>query len=533
MKPLALNLSQMKKVASDGKSSTFQHPKGHQIVVAHNGISAIQREQIKKMPMHKFAGGGSAKTDEFDDMTQSLNPFLKSDQTAQGYQDAHDRAMASLPTSPDSGSVNSDSDSTPQDAQASQPDEPQSPPLAQASQSQTTPPAAPAPGIPNFQDSYNQGQNAITEQQNIDTQKAKDLAPIAQNEVEQRQKLQGKIDDAHNIFQTAQEKTIQDIKDGYINPNHYVENMSTPSKVATGIGLLLGGFSTPFTHQGNPAMDMLNKQIDRDIASQEANQSSRKTLLGANQEMFKDKILSDNQTRINMNDIYDHRIQLEALKLGTPQAKANADAAHAKFAMENQGLLQQNAVRLGVMNHLKEGGGGLSALDLAQAGMIPQADALKEQASIDSQKKAMASVNDVFNAYEREQTAGNLVNPQSYRRVDELNAQNTNAVMESDASHRLTPESAKLEVKPFWVNTTDTPETRRDKHIGVNNLIRQHAAPTPYMSRYSPQSLPQYGTASLPAAQTSGLTEGRTGTRPNGQRVVVQGGKIVPINGGR
>ena len=68
MKPMAFNLKDAKKVGGDDKSSTFQLKSGHQIKILHAPLSALHRQRIEKMPVHKFAYGGD------DDQNSSQMP---------------------------------------------------------------------------------------------------------------------------------------------------------------------------------------------------------------------------------------------------------------------------------------------------------------------------------------------------------------------------------------------------------------------------------------------------------------------------
>jgi hypothetical protein len=101
-------------------------------------------------------------------------------------------------------------------------------------------------------------------------QNAQNLQDL-QNQYQQRQTdLMGKIDAA-----------TQDFSNGHINPNHYMENMSTAGKISSAIGLILGGIGGGLTGQGNPAAQFLQNQIDRDIDSQKANLGKKETLLSS------------------------------------------------------------------------------------------------------------------------------------------------------------------------------------------------------------------------------------------------------------
>lgn len=519
MKPMSLNLSKMKKVGGDQHSSTFMHPSGHQITIAHSGVSALQRKQLEGMSVHKMADGGDATPVNLDAPipAQFENPDAG----------AVSRSSAVIPhdeskDAPDSYGVDKEAW-----AKANAAPKEMAPPPAQKENESRAPAASSSPGIPfgvtDFSKAYQQGQQAISEQQKIDEAKSKANLDIQTQDLSHRQDLNKQFQDQLKDFNTHQQQYIQDYMKGHIDPKHYVDSMSTGQKILTGIGLFLGGAGAEGGK--NLAYESLQKNIDRDIASQQENIDKKKTLLSANQALYHDNVLALNQTRINMNDMMDHQIQLAASKLGTPQAKANADAAHAKFAMENYALLQQNAMRATVMKNLQSGGQNLNAVDLANAGLIPQAEAAKEQASIDAQKTAIAKTQELYNAFDKEQTAGNFLNPQSSRRVDALKAELVNAVMNASASKRLTHESIKAEIEPLMIKTTDDEKTRHEKEQGLLNIVQRHADPTPYMSRFAPKSLPAFGSSG------SNPMEGKTASDSSGNRIVMRNGQWVPYGG--
>lgn len=71
MKPMALNMSKVKKIASDKTSSTFEHEDGHTIKILHKALPAIQRRQIEKMPMCE---GGKIKLAEGGVLPKYIHP---------------------------------------------------------------------------------------------------------------------------------------------------------------------------------------------------------------------------------------------------------------------------------------------------------------------------------------------------------------------------------------------------------------------------------------------------------------------------
>jgi hypothetical protein len=510
MKPMAFNLKDAKKISGDKHHSIFEIKGGHQIKVAHAPLSALHRKQLESMPVQKMADGGDVNSvsglsdqDYLDQIQASrAKGSAIADKIGSGISNAASWLVTGhVPTQDTAGQ-------TPPNRSPSSDNEDQGPdqtPSSQASpisaQADLKQPNNSIGSNFNFPAAYQQGQQAISEQQNIDAAKAKADADVQSKDLLDRQDLNQKLQDNLSNFSSQQKQFMQDYANGHIDPNHYLENMGAGQKIATAIGMLLGGASSHVTGT-NPAADFLNKQIERDISAQREGLEQKKTLLGANQALFRDNLTAENQTRINMNDIYDHQIQLAASKLGTPQAKANADAAHSKFAMENAQLLQQNAMRATVMGHLQQGGSGVNAIDLANAGIIPQQEAIKEQASLDAQKTAIAKTQELYNSLNKEQTTGNILNPESSRRVTALNAELVNAVMNASASKRLTRESVEAEIAPLEIKTTDNQETRNAKQQGLMNIIQRHADPTPYMSHYAPGALPQYAQSSAPQTAT-------------------------------
>ncbi len=511
MKPLAFNLRDAKKVAGDKHSSTFVLKDGHQIKVAHAPLPALQRKQLEKLPVHLATGGGAAQgVLAGDDLQDSPEMLQKADDIRSSYQNAPgadltpaqselaQNEISALPIESNDPATRADIQSVKEltkDTPAARVTD--SVPEATQVPEMGTPVGAkpldttPAKDVANVAGLVATGNRGIKEQESYEKSLAESNAKSEEADITARQNILADFGKKHQEFQAEQKSFLQDLANQKIDPNHYVESMDSSQKVATAIGLILGGIASPYSH-GNPALEFLNKQIDRDIEAQKQRIEQKKTLFGANQELYHDSTLAENATRMQMNDIYSHQIQLNAAKLGTPAAKAKADSATAKFGLENVQLLQQNAVRAAVLNAVHQGGAGLDATSLAQAGLMTSAQAEKEQGSIDTQKKAIANVKNIYSQLQQEQTAANLANPQSYDRAKALKAQLVNTIMEASASKRLTRESIEQEINPLFIKTTNTGQTSQAKLNGVLNLIGQHAEPTPIMSKYAPASVPQY-----------------------------------------
>lgn len=128
-------------------------------------------------------------------------------------------------------------------------------------------------------------------------------------------------------------KVAQDVANQHLDYNRYLGNMSTGSKIATGIGLMLSGMGAGLTGQPNLAYNMLQKNIDRDIEQQKDQLGQKKTLLEANLQKFHNINIAMDVTRSQMNAIAGYKMQQE---ISNSQGKIDISTAQ-----KNLGLLQQ------------------------------------------------------------------------------------------------------------------------------------------------------------------------------------------------
>lgn len=373
-----------KKKCEDGKSCTLVHPQGHTMNIAVKALPKILQEQIKRL---SFAEGGKIESEDVlksgKGGTSSQGSDVRHKAMDDAKSEAKGRAQIERMTKPKmkglakGGRVNYD-EGTPDDTVQSDNSSSQGPhgnhtpitinvgaPAATQAQPMPTRQPAQAPQsqannqtmLPdqtiNAPAAVQKQQEAIQEQAPIDIAKAK---AAAQNEGEMVDTQQAIAQANANAFKELKEHT--DDFNGYIqnnpiNPKAYQENMSTTSKVATGIGLFLGGMGTPFGGH-NYAMDFLNKQIDRDIEGQKARADQQKTVWGAYKDLYGENNIATSLAKVSANDILVHKTNLAAAQLGTPQAMQAAKALQAQKAIENNQLLIDSAGRLGT---LRTGGG--------------------------------------------------------------------------------------------------------------------------------------------------------------------------------
>lgn len=313
-----MNLSGFKKLKETKEMVTMGHPAGHEIKIAKKQLSALQRKQIERLPIH-MANGGDPIDDE--EVMNSTPPKSEIEADAPSYTGPMADPAANSPA-------------------------PASIPIKGEMAPSTSMDLGAAQSPINVNAAFQQGQEAIKEQQKVNQQLAAQKSGIEQQYINDKNDLDTNGKQILQDFAQHKNDFDQYIRSNPIDPKHYQENMGAGQKVATAIGLLLGGFSGGFNKTGvNPASEWLNKQIERDIEGQRGRMDQQKTILGANQELYRDQVLANNAARINMNDLYSHQIQQAADKLGTPQAKAAADAELSNRALQNSQLLEQSARR--------------------------------------------------------------------------------------------------------------------------------------------------------------------------------------------
>ncbi len=173
--------------------------------------------------------------------------------------------------------------------------------------------------------------------------------PIEQQEQQKQQAILDQTNKTKHDMAALADETLDAYKKQEIKPNHYLESMDTPHRVSNAIGLLLGGFSTPFTGQANPAMTFLNSQIERDIDAQKSNRNGKLNIYNAYMSKFHDADVAYNMARATQLGIYGSQIREAATKSGKPLAMARANIAAGQL---EQGILPaiNNAHLLGEIN---------------------------------------------------------------------------------------------------------------------------------------------------------------------------------------
>lgn len=376
---LKLDLSKFKKISGDAKSTKMRHEDGHEMIIAHKALSPKMRSQIAAIPAHdnvkqsnpkleeskkqppeakRMAKGGSVEptpspsptpepSDELPAVDQGMpdsssdadKPIAQQIRYPKYYAEGD---MVEPEAKPIDYYINGEMPEAPaaQRAPASMdpvaaPDAATPQPMAAAPSPQQ--PAMPEPAPKVAQDaqasstlgkSLDDESNAMTQgfEEKLkgiqgEAQQQGDLATqqagTYQKEAQQQQQSWDALQQQHQKINGLIDSTIQDYKDGHIDPQHFVDNMSTGKKITTAIGLILGGAQ---------AGDFLQKQIDRDIDAQKFNIDKKHNLLG---------VLSK-----HLGDVNDAAIVSKNILAGV-----TADNLATQASKMQPGILQQQALQ--------------------------------------------------------------------------------------------------------------------------------------------------------------------------------------------
>jgi hypothetical protein len=164
----------------------------------------------------------------------------------------------------------------------------------------------------------------IQNESNVVGQEGTLLAQNADAQARASQNLQNRFDQEKADWEKDRQALTEAYNNGKIQPNHYLENMSTAGKIATAFGMLFSGAGSGLSGQSNMAQDFLNKQIERDLGAQKENLGVTKNLLDMNMRHFGNILDATNATRVMISDLYGAQANQIINSMKDPMAQAKA-----------------------------------------------------------------------------------------------------------------------------------------------------------------------------------------------------------------
>lgn len=555
---MKFDYSKFKKIHTDARTTTLQHPDGHQIKVAHQYLKPEMRQALQKMPLMMADGGtvddqsqqqqqqpASPQTPAINiniggqpaagqaspDVNSMLQPNLNA--TAQDFSKMPGGRPMGLLTSPTkalsdeqwtalspedrtnylypgavktssgldslkqaAGDISQSADANraqaiqaaggamPADIQAPQAMQQQpGMDIQHASLDQSSAPAS--AGMPGSQPSgaggstsdpygietYNntmmkgisEQKQGVLQEASVQDKLGQQLAGIeatAQTAATDRQsKYQGQFD----ALDKERQAFMKDIQDGHIDPNHYLHSKTTGGKIATAIGLMLGGMGAGMQGKGgNPVLDFINSQIDRDIKSQAAEIGKKQDLLSANFKAFGNLRDAVDMTRVMYNDMLSHQLKGAAEGQSGALAQAKAQQTLGQIDQQSAQTLSQIAMRRTLLGGGNNGAGNNIDPAMKIRALLPEA---QQKEAFEQLKDAqiLARSRDLalsaFDQISKINTVGNRITSpiQSKRQIDAIKGPVIASLSKMTAG-RFTEQDAHL-LDDAFTQMLDNPKT--------------------------------------------------------------------------
>lgn len=350
MSKLFLNFSNMKKLKETKDSTIFEHKDGHQIHVKNSALTPKMREEMQKLAlgkkgkeeavkkqdeMQKFADGGPAAPLDIEPVQQDAPAPPVVDQNIAPVSNApgapleveaiNPADMEEQPNPAPNEAAGTPVSQDPTRQPASQDAGPANQPATPAVQPQTPTPGGMVQSA--MQRGISEVGAGIQQEAAAKTQIAKDTAAALQNGQIDKETSDMGYQQLQQSLLNERQSILKEMNEHQIHPDQFWADKSVPAKITSAIGLILGGIGGGLTHQGNPAMDFINKQIDRNIAAQQSGMDQRKNMLSANLAQFGNIDHAREFNRVLHNDQIANMIQSAAAKSGGQLAQSEAQKA--------------------------------------------------------------------------------------------------------------------------------------------------------------------------------------------------------------
>lgn len=449
---MKVDIKHFKRLHADKEKTVLQHPDGHQIVIAHEHLTPKMRGQVAALPeAEHMKSGGSV-------LAQDSGEFAPA---VEEPQQAEEPVLQGASPSLSMGAV----DSAPTNGQGLAP-QPQTPP-------QQSDPWGTQGLLNETEQGIDLQKKGLQQTAMGQSQQGQEEAKALDQGLKQQQAIMDHFNQANQQIESERQGFMNDLKNEHIDPNQYLSNMSGGQKIGTAIGLILGGIGGGLTGQENPAMKFLQSQIDRNIEGQKSNLGIKNKLLEANRQHFQDEKSATDMTRVMMNDMLSHKIQLAAAKSTDPIVQGRAQQALGVLEAQNAPLLAQIKARKAVLGGMQQG-----SIDPAMGVrfLVPehqQAAAYNEVKAAQGMMKGKEGLLSGFNIVKKENTLGNraLHFIDSGNRIDAAWEPNL-AQLIKDSEGRITPQDTPM-INSMKPSMGESDSVRRFKQQRLESFINQ------------------------------------------------------------
>lgn len=161
----------------------------------------------------------------------------------------------------------------------------------------------------------------------------------------QLQNIQARGQQLNDQNLAATHQLMQQYQAGTVDPNHLMSSLGTGGKIATAIGLILGGIGGGLTHQKNPALEYLQAQIDNDVKAQQSELGKRENLVSLNMKQGQSLQDATENAKNQLMALASVQLKQEEAKYAGSLAGARANQAAGELYQKAAGNIGTNAMR--------------------------------------------------------------------------------------------------------------------------------------------------------------------------------------------
>ena len=326
-----IDLSNFKLLKEDDNNYEIGHPNGKKLTVEKKGLSDKAHKAILalKESDKKMSDGGETEDDATDPrvvddpLRGPLSTYEQSQVTAPPQEE---KPVTELP-------FNMEQDTREQMAAQGTPMPDQ----------QVLPQAGGAPqGVDPYAQNFQNMIDIAKQQQGVLTGEQQKMANAAGAQQKAVKELTDQAAQSNknyqNLFkenQAQSEAFMQHMRDNpKLDPNRLYSNMDTGSKITSAIALMLGGIAQGMHGGENPAMQVMNNAIQRDVQAQMQDRSDKMNLFKMNQENLHDNMQAALATQSQLYTIA--KFKLEAAQGQVTSAQAQAGLQMSKLGIDQQ-----------------------------------------------------------------------------------------------------------------------------------------------------------------------------------------------------
>lgn len=154
-------------------------------------------------------------------------------------------------------------------------------------------------------------------------------------EVDDLQNLKNEADQRRSERMMQSQKMFDEISKGEIDPDHYWKAKGNGAKTTAAIGIILSGIGAGLSGTTtNMAMDVVNRNIDRDIDAQKANLSQKNNLYKMYLDQGKTEEEAYTASKADLLTLTAAKANQIAAQIGTPLAKSQMERLNAQLGMQ-------------------------------------------------------------------------------------------------------------------------------------------------------------------------------------------------------